>query len=316
LVGDEGVAKQALHAIDEAPADSLIAVVGPTASGKTELSVALAELLNGEVVSADSVQIYSRFDIGSGKPTAEQRTRVRHHLVGAVEPFEPLDAGRYVELADRAVNEIASRGKRAIVCGGTFLWVRALLFGLAHAPPADPAIRESHKEQAAREGHLALHSRLREIDPELAARLHPNDVVRVSRGLEVHELTGRPLSSWQGEHGFRATRRPVITFAIERSPQALTERIERRVQLWLSAGWIEEVRALIAEGYGQARAMGSVGYRQVAEHVDKRLDRGELSRAIVRATRVFARRQRTWLNHGDVVWLGGRSAGAPSPEVD
>jgi tRNA dimethylallyltransferase len=305
LVGDSEALRQALRLIEGAPPDSLVAVVGPTASGKTELSVALAEVLNGEIVSADSVQIYTRFDVGSGKPTSEQAERARHHLVGTAHPLEPVDAGRFIELADRAIGDITSRGKRVIVCGGTFLWVRALLFGLAPAPAADRAIRERHGEEVARDGLLAFHARLRSVDPVLAERIHPNDAVRISRGLEVFELTGRALSSWQREHGFRQARRPALTFALERSTGLLTERIERRVHAWLAAGWIDEVRALVADGYGRARAMGSVGYRQVAEYLENKLSREDLAEAIVRSTRVFARRQRTWLKRAEVLWLGG-----------
>jgi tRNA dimethylallyltransferase len=302
LAGDPLVS-QALEALKDAPSASLVAIVGPTASGKTALAVLLAEELGGEVVSADSVQIYRRFDIGSGKPSRDELARAPHHLVGTVDPLEELDAARYAEAAEKSLALITSRGKRPIVCGGTFLWIKALLFGLAHAPPADPAIRERHRAESASGGHGALHARLREVDPELAARLHPNDIVRVSRGLEVYELTGRPLSSWQGEHGFRSARHPSILLAVQHSAETLTARIERRVALWLDAGWIEEVRGLLEEGYGEARAMRSVGYREVAAHIEGKLSRDELPGAIVRSTRVFARRQRTWLNHGEVRWL-------------
>jgi len=299
---EPAIVEKALRAVEGDP-EALIAVVGPTASGKTDLAIALAERLNGEIVNADSVQIYRHFDIGSGKPDAAELARAPHHLVGTVDPLEALDAARYAEEADRVVSDIATRGKRPIVSGGTFLWVKALLFGLARAPAADEAIRERHREDVAREGRAALHARLSAVDPVLARRLHPNDVVRVSRGLEVFELTGRPLSSWQGEHGFRGARGRSLLLAIRRSPEALTERIERRVEAWLVAGWIEEVRRLGEAGYGDARPMRSVGYRQVAEHLAGRLAREDLAPAIVRATRVFARRQRTWLNHVEVHWL-------------
>jgi len=301
LGGDDRLA-QALLAIEASPG-ALVAVVGPTASGKTDLALALAEQLGGEIVSADSVQIYRRFDVGSGKPTADELARAPHHLVGVVDPLEAFDAARYAEAAGQAILDITSRGKRPIVCGGTFLWVKALLFGLAHAPPANDAIRARHRAETASEGRGALHARLSRVDPVLAARLHPNDVVRVSRGLEVHELTGRPLSSWQGDHGFREARGPSVLLALEHSSEALTARIEARVHRWLAAGWIEEVQGLLADGYAEARAMRSVGYREVASHVAGTLGRDELAQAIVRSTRVFARRQRTWLNHGDVVWL-------------
>ncbi len=297
-----GLVERALRAIEEQP-DALVAIVGPTASGKTGLAVSLAERLNGEVVSVDSVQIYREFDIGSGKPTAEELARARHHLVGAIDPLEPFDAAKYAEAARAAIHDISMRGKRPIVAGGTFLWVKAVVFGLAAAPPANEAVRARHREEASLAGPLALHTRLAAADPTLAARLHPNDVVRVSRGLEVYELTGRPLSAWQVEHGFRDARHRAHLLAIRKAPVALTARIEKRVDEWLAAGWIDEVRALRDRGYGEARAMHAVGYREVSLHLRGEVPRGELGPAIVRATRVFARRQRTWLNHAPVFWL-------------
>jgi tRNA dimethylallyltransferase len=294
--------EQALRAVDEDP-EALVAIVGPTASGKTEIAVALAARLDGEIVSADSVQIYRDFDIGSGKPTPEEHARARHHLVSTVDPLEPFDAALYAEAAAAAIHDIAARGKRPIVAGGTFLWVKAILFGLASAPPADEALRARHRDEAARDGRAALHARLAAVDPTLAARLHPNDLVRVSRGLEVHALTGRPLSAWQSEHGFRDARHRALLLAIRQDPAASTARIEKRVDGWLKEGWIEEVRALQDRGYGAARAMGAVGYREVAAHLAGEIPRAELALTIVRATRVFARRQRTWLNHSPVRWL-------------
>jgi tRNA dimethylallyltransferase len=308
LVVDEAGLSEALRAIDESPPGSVAAVVGPTASGKTDLAVSLAERIGGEVVSADSVQVYRRFDVGSGKPTKEEEERARHHLVGVKDPLDGFDAALYAEAAERAIVDILARGKRPIVCGGTFLWIKALFFGLAHAAPANAAIRSRHHEEVERDGRASLHGRLAKVDPTLAQRLHPNDVVRVSRGLEVFELTGRPLSSWQGEHGFISARRPAVLLALRRSPDELTTRIARRVDAWLASGWIEEVEGLVAEGYGQARAMQSVGYREVAEHLAGRLGRNDLREAIVRSTRVFARRQRTWLNHAEVLWLTGASS--------
>jgi tRNA dimethylallyltransferase len=191
-----------------------------------------------------------------------------------------------------------------IVCGGTFLWVKALLFGLAEAPAASPEIRLRHHDIAKRDGRPSLHERLRAVDPEAAARLHPNDFVRVSRALEVHELSGKPLSSWQREHGFKTARHPARLIAIALDAETLTARITARVRAWLDAGWIEEVEGLRADGYGEARAMGSVGYAQVQAMLAGEIAREDLQTAIVRATRVFARRQRTWLNHTDVTWVG------------
>jgi tRNA dimethylallyltransferase len=289
--------------IAQARPNELLAVVGPTASGKTALAVALAEKLGGEIVSADSVQIYRRFDAGSGKPTAEESARVPHHLVDAIDPLEHVDAATWAALATRAIADVRARGRVPIVCGGTFLWVKALLFGLAAAPARSPALRARHSAVAEGEGRPALHARLGEVDPETAARLHPNDFVRVSRALEVYELTGKPMSAWQREHAFARARYPAHLVALACDPAVLTERITARVRAWLTNGWGDEVRALIADGYGDARAMASVGYAQVRAAIDGKIPENELEGAIVRSTRVFARRQRTWLNHLEVTWL-------------
>lgn len=284
--------------------ESLPVIVGPTASGKTTLAIRLAQALDGEIVSADSVQIYREFDIGSGKPTAEERAQARHHLVDVQDPLDPIDAARFVAMADRAIADIRARGKRPIVCGGTFLWVRALLHGLAPSPAANEELRERHRLLVLEQGRTALHDRLKQVDPGSAARLHPNDVVRVSRALEVFELTGQCLSGQQESHGFQPQRYQAHLFAIAYPPDALTDRITARVDAWLAGGWLEEVATLLQRGYGDTRAMGSVGYRQVAMRLTGQLPEEELNVAIVRATRVFARRQRTWLNHAPVVRLG------------
>lgn len=284
----------------------LTVVVGPTASGKTALAVTLAERSGGEIVNADSVQIYRGFDIGAGKPTAAERVRARHHLVDAVDPMDPMDAARFASLADECIADIVSRGRTAIVCGGTFLWIRALLFGLSPAPPADDAIRARHRALATAEGRSALHDRLKEVDRISAERLAPNDFVRVSRALEVMELTGTPLSEWHARHGFRERRYSARFIGVRRTPEELTERIALRTRTMLDAGWVDEVRSLIRAGYRDARAMGSVGYRQIARALDRdSFDPAELEREIIRATRVFARRQRTWIRDEPVEWVSG-----------
>jgi len=281
----------------------VLTVVGPTASGKTALAVAIAERVGGEIVSADSVQIYRGFDAGSGKPTAEETARAPHHMVSTLDPMDHVDAAAWADRAAAAIADIRARGRVPILCGGTFLWVKALVYGLAPAPAASAELRERHRSVAEREGRAALHALLGEVDPQSAARLHPNDLVRVSRALEVHELTGKPMSTWQSEHAFRETRFGARLVAIPCDPGTLTARIRARVVSWLAAGWVEEVRSLVALGQGEARAMGSVGYAQVRAMLNGELPPGDLEEAIVRATRVFARRQRTWLNRADVTWL-------------
>lgn len=251
------------------------------------------------------MQVYRHFDIGSGKPNASERARAPHHLIDVCEPGAPIDAAGWAALATRAIDDIVARGREPIVCGGTFLWVKALIFGLAAAPAADPAIRARHRAEADAAGRPALHARLAAIDPESARRLAPNDLVRVSRALEVHELTGVPLSRWQAEHGFRAPRYAARLLGVRRERDELDRRIEARARAMLAAGWIDEVRSLTAAGYGESRAMGAVGYKQVQAAIaaGTPIDSEALVGSIVRATRIFARRQRTWLRDQPVEWV-------------
>jgi tRNA dimethylallyltransferase len=295
-------AKSAAAELDLGDAEVAV-VVGPTASGKSDLALALAEAKSGEIIGADSVQVYRHFDIGSSKPTIEERERVRHHLVDVVDPDEPIDAAGYAGRAARAIADVKSRGRLPIVCGGTFLWIRALLFGLAEAPPGDADVRERHARIAEGQGRAALHALLAAVDPESAARLNPNDFVRVSRALEVFETSGRPLSVWQREHGFRTPRFRAKLFGIRWPKDELVRRIALRTERALALGWIAEVEKLVSLGFRDTRPMQSVGYRQVLEHVVGRLSKDELAPAIDRATKVFARRQRTWLRDRPVAWL-------------
>lgn len=292
-------------------------VVGPTGSGKTALACRLAELCGGEVLSADSVQVYRHFDIGSAKPTAEERARARHHLIDIADPLETLEAAQWADRAEAILAELRQRHVRPIVCGGTFLWVRALLHGLVPAPPGDPERRAEHASLVEHAGRAALHARLAQVDPESAARLHPNDFVRVSRALEVFELTGTRLSALQSAHGFRVQRYPARLVAIRHTPEDFDVRLRERCRRMLELGWLDEVRRLLAAGYGQSRAMGAVGYRQLREHLERaapdapNLDPTHLPglvEEVWRATRVFARRQRTWLRDQPVTWLAPEAA--------
>lgn len=284
---------------------SVLAFVGPTASGKTDLAIRVAEALGGEIVSVDSVQVYRGFDIGSGKPTTEEQTRVRHHVIDVADPLEPIDAARFAVLANAAIDDVRARGKVVVLCGGTFLWMKALLFGLVEAVAADESIRTRHRDEVEKSGKQALHDRLRAVDPSAADRLHPNDVLRVSRALEVHELTGRTLTDAHREHGFASTRHEAQLVAILRTPDELTTRIRTRVSAWLDAGFLEETQRLLDEGLGESRAMQTVGYLEAKRHLLGLLPREELLETIVKRTRVFARRQRTWLNKpgASLTWL-------------
>ncbi len=283
----------------------LLVVVGPTASGKTELAIALARRLDGEIISADSIQVYRHFEIGTGKPNAAERRAAPHHLIDVAEPTEAMDAARFAELALACIEQIRARGRTPIVCGGTFLWVRALVHGLAAAPPSSSELRARHAEIAERSGRAALHAELSRVDPVCAARLAPNDFVRVSRALEVFELSGVPMSRWQAEHGFREQRFAPRLFGVRRSKEELDVRIRARAEYMLGAGWLEEVSALEAKGFGETRAMASVGYKQVrdATLAAERPEPAVLLDAVTRATRIFARRQRTWLRDEPVSYV-------------
>jgi len=283
----------------------VVAVVGPTASGKSALAMSLCRRFDGELVSADSVQVYRRFDIGSAKPTAAERAAVPHHLVDVFDPLEPVDVARFVQLARERIDDIAARGKRPILCGGTFLWVRGLVYGLADAPAADESIRARHRSEAEQHGRPWLHARLLEVDPASHARLGPNDLVRVSRALEVYELTGKPLSALQAEHGFRSAAYDVRLVGIRHERARLAERIEQRVARMFEHGWLEEVRGLLRDGYAEARALRSVGYRQVADALASGgpIDPAALAASVSRATRIFVRRQLTWLREEPVRWI-------------
>lgn len=282
----------------------LLILVGPTASGKTDLALQLAAQSPSDIINADSVQVYKYFDIGSGKPTQAERQSVPHHLIDTFDPLDSVDAARWATLADAAISEIRGRGRTPIVCGGTFLWIRALVHGLAPAPPADETVRERHRLRAEAEGRAALHADLVRVDEPSAARLNPNDLVRVSRALEVHELTGKPMSQWQAEHGFRERRHNARFVGILHPGPELDARMRTRIEGMWHAGWLDEVRDLLKSGYEGARAMGAVGYRQVRSAVEAEghPDMAALTDEIVRATRVFARRQRTWLRDENVRW--------------
>ena len=297
--------------------DVLISVVGTTASGKTDLAIAIAERISGEIISADSVQVYREFDRGTGKPSAEEKARAPHHMIDICDPHDAIDAARFVALADRAIADVRSRGGVPIVCGGTFLWARALLLGLAPIPAGDESIRCELRAIADSQGVESLHAMLRDVDPESAGRLHANDFVRVSRALEVFRLSGKPLSVWHREHAFKETRHPHRLIGVDQPRDALDARIRARVELWMSAGWVADVQSLIDRGYLSTRAMGSVGFAEIAKAIEVAsqsstpINVEELTEQIIRKTRVFARRQRTWLRDENVTWYVLR-AGHPS----
>lgn len=277
------------------PDDSLLVVTGPTASGKTALAVQLALQFEGELIGADSVQVYRGFDIGSSKPSLGELRGVPHHLLDVREATAPLDAAEFAALADAAIAEVRARGKRPIVVGGSGLWLRALLRGLVKAPEVDPALRARLSAEAAAQGTPRLHERLAAVDPDAAAQIHPNDRVRVVRALEVFEQTGQALGALRREHALGAPRYRALRIVLDLAPDVLTPRIETRCREMIARGFAAEVRALVERHGRDVRALGAVGYAEMVAHVCDGVPLEITARAIERATRIYARRQRTWL---------------------
>ena len=247
---------------------SLTVITGPTASGKSALAVELARRYGGEIVGADSQQVYRHFDIGTAKPSEAERATVPHHLVSVVEPLEPFSAAEYQRRADAAIADIHARGKRVFVVGGTGMYLRILLHGLVEAPGADPGLRAELEALAAAEGREAVHRKLAEVDPETAAKLPPKDLVRTIRALEIHKQTGKPASEFRKEHAFAADRYPFRMHVLSPPREELYRRIDARSAAMFQSGLVEEVRGLIARGHGEAAPMRSVGYVQAKAVVD------------------------------------------------
>jgi tRNA dimethylallyltransferase len=273
----------------------LICVVGPTAAGKTALAVELARWLDGEVVGCDASQLYVGLDIGTGKARPAEMRGVPHHLIDVAPPDQPVDAAAYARLADAAIASIHARGRRVVVCGGTGLYLRALVEGLCPAPPIDPAVRADLRARLAAGEVGALHAELAQVDPEAAARIGPADGQRVERALGVHRSTGRTLSAWQAEHAPAAPRYRTVLVGLDRPRADLDARIDRRVDAMFRVGFVDEVRALVDAGHGpELRSLQAIGYRLVAAALAGETTLDEARARMKTATRRYARRQRTW----------------------
>lgn len=272
----------------------IIAIVGPTGAGKTALSMALAGRLGAEIVNLDSRQVYRGLDIGSAKPSLPERAAVPHHLFDVVDPDEPFDCARYRELARRAIADIQGRGKGVLLVGGTGLYLKVLQHGLFDGPPREPTMRaELSALEDAQPG--VLHAQLAAVDPVAAARLHPHDRRRLIRALEVYRLTGRPMSEWQREHGFRAAEYDIGIVALNLDRAKLYRRIGARCVAMIEAGLVEEVRGLWARGYGpELESMRSIGYREVGRFLRGECSIEQAVEDMAKETRHLAKRQITW----------------------
>lgn len=270
-------------------------LLGVTASGKSSCALALAERLNAEIVSVDSMQVYRGMNIGTAKPTRDELARVPHHLVDVVEPWESFSAARFSESADEAIREIAGRGRLPLVVGGTPLYVMSLMFGMFEGPSADPGFRAELRERAEREGTPALHTDLVRIDPEAAERIHPNDYKRIERALEVHHATGRPLSAQQTQWDSGHLRYPARIVGLRREKEDASRRINARVKQMIADGLVDEVRGLLSHPNGMSeQARQALGYAQIIDHLEGRSSLEEAVESIKILTRRFAKHQRTW----------------------
>jgi tRNA dimethylallyltransferase len=283
-------------------------LTGPTACGKSALALDLAERLHGEIIALDSMTVYRGMDIGTAKPSREDRLRVPHHLIDILDPWESLTVASWLDRARAASRDITSRGKRPLLVGGTPFYLKALLYGLFPGPPADESLRRELEAEAERDGKAALHARLAAVDPRTAARLHPNDVRRVVRALEVHALTGKPISAWQqtwDTPAFAASpasapppaRIPAVVLELPRD--LLYDRINQRVNIMLEAGWLEEARRLLQLSRPPGReARQALGYRELLAHLEGNGPGWqETIDLIATHTRQFAKRQLTWFRH-------------------
>ena len=264
----------------------LLVIAGPTATGKTATAIELARHFDGELVGADSVQVYRGFDIGSAKPTADELGGVAHHLLDVLDPDQNVDAVAYANLADDAIRAIRDRARLPVVVGGTGLWIRALIRGLVDVPPVDPDVRHRLEMDAATEGATALHARLVEVDPISADAVHPNDALRIVRALEVYEQTGTPLGTLRAEHALGEPRYRAVFIVLDMDREEHAAVIEDRAQRMIANGWIDEVRALRARWGDDIRPFGSVGYREVLAHLRDEVPLEETVRRIRKSTRI------------------------------
>ncbi len=286
-------------------AKPVVVIVGPTAVGKSRIAVEVAKAFETEVLTADSRQVYRGMDVGTDKPASEERQAVPHRLIDLVDPDESFNAGLYRRQAIDEIERLYRDCRLPLVVGGTGLYVRTLLNGLCDAPPADPIVREALRQEAEDQGSDRLYARLVDVDPVIAARLHPRDESKVIRALEVYQLSGRRMSEFQQEHGFAERPFATLMIGLNRDRDMLYRRIEGRIDWQLAHGLIEETKRLLAQGYQRdSAAMKGLGYRQVAEHLAGEYDAAEMVRRFKRDTRHFSKRQMTWFRkEPGIQWL-------------
>lgn len=273
-------------------------LAGPTACGKTAAGIVLAQRLDAEILSLDSMAVYRQMDVGTAKPTPAERSLVPHHLIDLVEPHEEYSTARYLQEAETACRQVLDRGRVPLFVGGTGLYLRAVLRGLFESAPKDPEFRRRLAREAAETSPEHLFERLREVDPATAARLHPNDLRRVIRALEVHHVTGCAASELQTQQPLPPDQRPQAVFWLHPPRDWLYERIDRRVDAMIAGGLVDEVRRLLAAPQPLSHtARQALGYREIIDHLEGRCELVEAVARIKLKTRQFAKRQHTWFRN-------------------
>ncbi len=278
-----------------APKPKIVVICGPTASGKTSVAIRLARKFGGEIISADSRQIYRHLDIGSAKPTAEEQALARHHLIDIVEPDEDFDARKFGVLSRAAAMETIGRKMIPIVAGGTGLYIKSMLYGLFEDYPSAPKVRRELKYEAEKFGGGVLHERLKKTDPETAERLHPNDVQRIVRALEVYEVSGKPISQLHREHRFSEETFDALKIGLFLERNILYDQIDHRIDAMIAEGLLDEVRSLVERGYASdLESLKAIGYSHMIGFLQGRLSWEEAVETLKRDTRRYAKRQMTW----------------------
>ncbi len=264
------------------------------------MALEIARRTGACIVSADSVQVYRHFDIGSAKPTREQRREIPHLLIDVADPDEDFNAGTYMRLALDQIKRLVADGRKIVVVGGTFLYVKALLYGLLEGVEIDREFRDSLARERDSKGVASLHKKLEAVDPASAGRINPNDYVRIERALEVHHTTGERMSDHHLRHGFAEQRFNALKIGLHGEREHLRRAIDERVNAMIGRGWVEEVKAIRAKGYGpHLKPMKSIGYRRINEFLDGRLDFETAVEKIKTDTKRFSKRQSTWLRADD-----------------
>jgi tRNA dimethylallyltransferase len=273
----------------------MIVIAGPTASGKSDLAVRLANRFDGEIVNADSMQVYCEMDVGTAKPTMQEREGIPHHLLDVVYPHEEFNAALYRNLAVPRVKDITSRGKACFLVGGTGLYIKTLMGGLFPCPPSDPKFREELRLLCDRHGSAYLHQRLEDQDPGAARKIHPNDQVRIIRALEIIHLTHKNPSSLIRDHGFQEQAFNTVKICLQEDRETLYKKIDARTLAMIDQGLLEETKSLIAKGYSpELKSMKSIGYRHMVDVIKGVLSLEKAVRQLQRDTRRYAKRQLTW----------------------